>query len=50
MVYEGAKNVYKELSEEITERIEYELDVINSMGFASYFLIVGDLISYDKKK
>ena len=49
LVYEGAKNVYKELSEEITERIEYELDVINSMGFASYFLIVGDLISYAKE-
>jgi len=49
LVYEGAKNVYKELSDEITERIEYELDVINSMGFASYFLIVGDLISYAKE-
>jgi DNA polymerase-3 subunit alpha len=49
LVYEGAKNVYKELSEEITDRIEYELDVINSMGFASYFLIVGDLISYAKE-
>ena len=49
LVYEGAKNAYKELSEEITERIEYELDVINSMGFASYFLIVGDLISYAKE-
>ena len=49
LVYEGAKNVYKELSVEITERIEYELDVINSMGFASYFLIVGDLISYAKE-
>ena len=49
LVYEGAESVYKELTDEITERIEYELEVINTMGFASYFLIVGDLISYAKK-
>lgn len=48
LVYEGAESVYKELTDEITERIEYELEVINTMGFASYFLIVGDLISYAK--
>ena len=49
LVYEGAKSVYRELTDEITERIEYELEVINSMGFASYFLIVGDLIQYAKE-
>jgi DNA polymerase-3 subunit alpha len=49
LVYEGAKSVYQELTDEITERIEYELEVINSMGFASYFLIVGDLIQYAKE-
>ena len=49
LVYEGAVSVYPELTDEVTERIEYELDVINSMGFASYFLIVGDLIQYAKE-
>ncbi|MDB2368629.1 DNA polymerase III subunit alpha, partial [Candidatus Actinomarina sp.] len=49
LVYEGAKSVYREVTDEITERIEYELEVINSMGFASYFLIVGDLIQYAKE-
>ena len=49
LVYEGADSVYEELTDEVTQRIEYELDVINSMGFASYFLIVGDLIQYAKE-
>ena len=31
-----------------TKRLEYELGVINSMGFAGYFLIVGDFINWSK--
>ena len=49
-VYEGGKGKYETLTSEIIERIDYELDVINSMGFASYFLIVGDLIEFSKKR
>ena len=49
-VYEGGESKYGTLSSEIIERIDYELDVINSMGFASYFLIVGDLIEFSKKR
>ena len=40
----GAKEKYQEFNLEVQKRIDYELEVINSMGFASYFLIVGDLI------
>ena len=32
-----------------TERIEYELSVIDKMGFNAYFLIVSDFVSYAKK-
>ena len=49
-VYEGGESKYGTLTSEIIERIDYELDVINSMGFASYFLIVGDLIEFSKKR
>jgi DNA polymerase-3 subunit alpha len=49
-VYEGGERKYGTLTSEIIERIDYELDVINSMGFASYFLIVGDLIDFSKKR
>ena len=34
--------------EELTNRLEYELSVINSMGFVDYFLIVWDFIHYAK--
>ena len=33
---------------EYTERIEYELGVIDSMGFNAYFLIVSDFVTYAK--
>src|SRR5210317_1853272 len=46
----GAEEKYQDINAEIQERIDYELDVINSMGFASYFLIVGDLIDFAKSK
>ena len=35
---------------EYTERIEYELDVINSMGFAEYYLVVRDFVGYAKSQ
>ena len=46
----GAEEKYQEIDSEIQERINYELEVINSMGFASYFLIVGDLIDFAKSR
>jgi len=33
----------------ILERLEYELEIINKMGFASYFLIVWDFVKYAKE-
>ena len=44
LAYEGAKERYSELSEEIRERLDFELFTIKSMGFAGYFLIVSDFI------
>ncbi len=35
--------------EEYTERIEYELSVIDKMGFNAYFLIVSDFVAYAKR-
>ncbi len=32
------------------DRMEYEMDLIKSMGFSGYFLIVADFIRYAKKK
>ena len=33
-------------TEEITERMEYELKIIKDKGYASYFLVVSDLLHY----
>jgi len=49
LTYEGAAARYGDpLTDEVRERIEFELSTIASMGFASYFLIVADLIAYAK--
>jgi DNA polymerase III subunit alpha len=44
ITYEGAKKRYSEISEDIRERIDFELFTIKTMGFAGYFLIVSDFI------
>ena len=44
ITYEGAKHRYSEISEDIRERIDFELFTIKTMGFAGYFLIVSDFI------
>lgn len=37
---------YADVTDEIRTRLDYELDVIHGMGYASYFLIVWDFIVY----
>ena len=45
LTFEGAKQRYSELTEEITERIDFELEVIAKTGYPGYFLIVQDFIA-----
>ena len=46
LTYIGAKRVYGEsLSEEVKERLDFELHIMKSMGFPGYFLIVQDYIN-----
>ena len=46
LAYEGAHSRYGEvLSEEVEERIRFELYIMKTMGFPGYFLIVQDFIS-----
>lgn len=37
---------YPVMNEKIRQRLEYELQIINQMGYACYFLIVWDFIKY----
>ena len=48
LVFEGAKKRYGEVTPELKERIDYEIGVIEQMGFAAYFLITWDFIHYAK--
>ena len=46
LAYDGAKRCYEEpLSEEVVERINFELHIMKTMGFPGYFLIVQDFIN-----
>ena len=45
LAYEGAKMRWGELNDEITERLEFELETIKGMGFPGYFLIVQDFLN-----
>lgn len=44
LTYQGAEKRYPELTPEIKERIDFELDVIEKTGYPGYFLIVEDFI------
>ncbi len=46
--YKGLEKRYTPITEDLRDRLEYELDTIIQMGFVDYFLIVGDFISYAK--
>lgn len=48
LVYEGLKKRYGEISQSLKERVDYEIGVIEQMGFAAYFLITWDFIHYAK--
>ena len=49
LCYKGIKKRYGENpSEEVMSRLEYEISVIEKMGYVDYFLIVWDYINYAK--
>ena len=51
MCNEGLKEKYSGETLEIAKkRLEYEIEVINKMGFVDYFLIVADFINYAKSE
>ena len=48
LCYEGLEKRYGDPSEELKERLSYELETIHQMGYVDYFLIVWDFIKYAK--
>ncbi|QYJ69332.1 DNA polymerase III subunit alpha [Flavobacterium litorale] len=45
LTYEGAKKRYDEITDEIKERLDFELKTIENTGYPGYFLIVQDFIA-----
>ncbi len=48
LTYEGLERKYPVITDKIRERAEYELNIISSMGFVDYFLIVWDFINWSE--
>ena len=46
LCFEGLERRYTPVTKELKERLEYELGVIQKMGYVDYFLIVWDFIKY----
>ena len=49
LTYEGAKRKYPEITDEVRERLDFELSIIEKTGYPGYFLIVQDFIAAARK-
>lgn len=49
LCYQGLEKRYSQITPELKQRLDYELEVIKKTGFASYFLIVWDFINFAKQ-
>jgi len=47
--YQNLKDRYPKVTPAVSERLEYELNVIKKTGFSSYFLIIWDLVKFAKE-
>lgn len=44
--YEGAEQLFKEITPEIKERLDYELSVIDQKGYSPYFLLYSKIVKH----
>ena len=49
LVYEGLEKRFEEVTDEIRERVDYELSIITKKGYEAYFLIVSDFVNWAKE-
>lgn len=50
LTWTGIENRYEDVTEDIKERVQFELKTIEEMGYVDYFLIVSDFIRFAKSK
>lgn len=47
---EGAATLYGNITKELSDRIDYELNLIDEKGYNDYFLVVGDILQWARKQ
>lgn len=47
--YLGAEKRYGEITKQVEDRLEYELEIIKEKGFAPYFLVVQDIVQQSRR-
>jgi len=50
LVYRGARKKYGKITRAVYERLEHELHIINTLGYADYFLVVWDIVNYARRE
>ena len=48
--FRGLEGRYKPITDQAVKRLQYELEVIDEMGFSDYFLIVWDIVREAKNR
>jgi DNA polymerase III subunit alpha len=49
LVWDGINSKYDKITDEIKDRVEFELSIINKMEYAQYFLIIYDFLEHSRK-
>ena len=50
LCFEALERLYRPITPGVVERLQYELKVINDLGFPEYFLVVWDIVQYARSK
>lgn len=50
LVYQGAAQRYPEVTVELRNRLDHELDIIAQLGYADYFLVVWDIVNFARQQ
>jgi len=50
LAFEGLKSRFKPLTQIVIDRLKYELEVIEELGFSNYFLIVWDIVKEAERR
>ncbi|MBI2611170.1 DNA polymerase III subunit alpha [Candidatus Gottesmanbacteria bacterium] len=50
LAFDGGKMRFGKITDEIKQRLDYELEIIAHKGYSTYFLVVADFVNWAKEK